>query len=50
MLDLSEQVATKHFAPHNKKADAQEPRVEDGRVVLIPEVREAASRCSPRPG
>ena len=41
VLELSEQVATKHFAPHNKKADAQEPRFEDGRVVLIPEVREA---------
>ncbi len=41
VLELSEQVATRHFAPHNKKADAQEPRFEDGRVVLIPEVRAA---------
>ncbi|MCA1712066.1 MAG: acyl-CoA dehydrogenase [Actinobacteria bacterium] len=42
VLDLSEQVATKHFAPHNKKADANEPYVgDDGKVVLIPEVRAA---------
>ena len=41
VLDLSEQVATRHFASHNKKADTQEPHVVDGRVVLIPEVREA---------
>ncbi|MCU1672306.1 MAG: acyl-CoA dehydrogenase [Frankiales bacterium] len=42
VLDLSEQVATTHFAPHNKKADANEPYVgDDGKVVLIPEVRAA---------
>jgi alkylation response protein AidB-like acyl-CoA dehydrogenase len=41
VLDLSEQVATEHFAPHNKKNDAQEPHVVDGRVVLVPEVRKA---------
>ncbi len=41
VLDLSEQVATKHFATHNKKADQNEPRFEDGRVVLIPEVKAA---------
>ena len=37
-LDLCEEIATKHFAPHNKKADANEPRFENGRVVMIPEV------------
>lgn len=37
-LDLCEQIATDHFAPHNKKADANEPRFEDGKVVMIPEV------------
>src|SRR4051794_16627691 len=41
VLDLSEQVATKHFAPHNKKADANEPTFDGERVTLIPEVKEA---------
>ncbi|MEU6735579.1 acyl-CoA dehydrogenase [Streptomyces physcomitrii] len=40
-LDLSEQIATRHFAPHNKKADAEEPRFDGERVHLIPEVKEA---------
>ena len=26
VLDLAEQIATEHFAPHNKKGDANEPR------------------------
>ena len=41
VLDLSEQVATKHFATHNKKADAQEPTFDGERVHLIPEVKQA---------
>ena len=41
VLDLAEQVATEQFAPHNKKNDAVEPSVVDGRVVLIPEVAAA---------
>jgi len=41
VLDLSEQVATEQFAPHNTKSDQQEPRVVDGRVVLVPEVAAA---------
>ena len=42
ILELAERVATDRFAPHNAKADANEPYVgEDGRVVLIPEVAEA---------
>ncbi|MFE6051452.1 acyl-CoA dehydrogenase [Kitasatospora sp. NPDC056446] len=41
VLDLSEAVATRHFAPHNKKNDAQEPRFDGERVHLIPEVGEA---------
>ena len=43
-LDLSEALATDHFAPHNKKADANEPRFENGRVVMIPEVGAALKR------
>lgn len=42
VLDLSADIATKHFATHNKKADAQEPRMDaDGRVEIIPEVKAA---------
>jgi alkylation response protein AidB-like acyl-CoA dehydrogenase len=42
VLDLSEQIAVRYFANHNKKADANEPYVgDDGKVVLIPEVAEA---------
>ncbi|WP_059005725.1 acyl-CoA dehydrogenase [Streptomyces specialis] len=41
VLDLSETIATRHFAPHNKKNDAQEPRFDGERVHIIPEVKEA---------
>jgi butyryl-CoA dehydrogenase len=41
VLDLSEQLATELFAPHNKTADANEPRFVDGRVEMIPEVKVA---------
>lgn len=41
VLDLAEQIATEQFAPHNRKADENEPRMVDGKVVLIPEVAEA---------
>jgi hypothetical protein len=36
VLDLAEQIATEHFAPHNRKADENEPRMVDGKVELIP--------------
>jgi alkylation response protein AidB-like acyl-CoA dehydrogenase len=41
VLDLAEQIATEHFAPHNRKADENEPRFVDGRVEMIPEVGRA---------
>src|SRR3954449_13471150 len=41
VLELAEQIATEHFAPHNRKADENEPRMVDGRAVLIPEVAQA---------
>jgi len=41
VLELAEQMATDHFAPHNRKADENEPRFVDGKVELIPEVRQA---------
>ncbi|SHN88315.1 butyryl-CoA dehydrogenase [Geodermatophilus obscurus] len=41
VLDLAEQIATEHFAPHNRKADENEPRLVDGKAVLVPEVKQA---------
>jgi alkylation response protein AidB-like acyl-CoA dehydrogenase len=41
VLDLAEQIATEHFAPHNRKADENEPRMVDGKVELLPEVGRA---------
>ena len=41
VLDLSERVATEHFAPHNRTADAHEPQFDGERVHLIPEVAKA---------
>jgi len=40
-LDLAESIATDHFAPHNKLADANEPTYDGERVHLIPEVAKA---------
>jgi len=42
VLDLSADIATKCFAPHNKKGDQSEPTVgPDGKVVLIDEIKDA---------
>jgi butyryl-CoA dehydrogenase len=41
VLDLAERIATDHFAPHNRKADENEPRMVDGKVEMIPEVGRA---------
>jgi alkylation response protein AidB-like acyl-CoA dehydrogenase len=41
VLDLCEQLATRYFAPHNKKSDANEPHFDGARVTLIDEVKEA---------
>jgi butyryl-CoA dehydrogenase len=41
VLDLSEQMATKHFKPHNKKSDANEPTFDGTTVHLIPEIKAA---------
>ncbi len=46
MLHLAEQIATRDFAPHNRKADEDEPRLVDGRVELITEV--APGEAGPR--
>ncbi|MDP7704769.1 acyl-CoA dehydrogenase [Mycobacterium sp. TY815] len=41
LLDLCEDLATRYFAPHNKKNDAHEPTFDGERVSVIPEVKEA---------
>jgi alkylation response protein AidB-like acyl-CoA dehydrogenase len=41
VLGLAEQIATEHFAPHNRKADANEPTFDGETVTLIPEVKRA---------
>lgn len=41
VLDLSEQIATEHFATHNRAADTDEPRFDGERVHMIPEVGQA---------
>ena len=41
VLDLCEQLATRYFANHNKKSDAQEPTFDGHRVNVIPEVKES---------
>ncbi|MFR9752343.1 acyl-CoA dehydrogenase [Nocardia sp. 004] len=40
-LELSEQLATKYFAPHNKLNDSNEPTFDGERVTLIPEIGRA---------
>jgi butyryl-CoA dehydrogenase len=41
LLDLAAEIAAECFAPHNKRNDAEEPRLEGDRVVLLPEVKKA---------
>ena len=43
VLNLAERLADDKFAPHNRDADISEPRIEDGKVVLVPQVGEALS-------
>jgi alkylation response protein AidB-like acyl-CoA dehydrogenase len=40
-LELAEQLASEHFAPHNRAADLNEPTFDGQTVTLIPEVRPA---------
>ena len=47
VLDLSADIATKCFAPHNKKGDQNGPTVgPDGKVVLIEEIKHALDTYS----
>jgi len=40
-IDTALQIAVERFAPHNRKADLNEPRFDGQRVTLIPEVGQA---------
>ena len=40
-LGTARNIAEKFFAPHNRKGDENEPRYEDGKAILIPEVKPA---------
>ena len=41
VLDLFEELATRYFAPHNKKSDQNEPSFDGTSVTVIPEVKQA---------
>lgn len=43
IIDVAEQIALEKFYPHNMAGDANEPVVVNGRVELIPEVKEAVA-------
>ncbi|ULP46100.1 acyl-CoA dehydrogenase [Mycolicibacter virginiensis] len=45
-LDLCEQLASRYFAPHNKKSDAHEPTFDGTKVTIIDEVKEALAACA----
>jgi butyryl-CoA dehydrogenase len=40
-ISTARAIAEKYFAPHNRKADENEPRFENGEAILIPEVKPA---------
>jgi alkylation response protein AidB-like acyl-CoA dehydrogenase len=41
VIDVSEQLAMEHFHPHDAKLDDNEPMMENGKVKIIPEVKDA---------
>ncbi len=41
VIDTARRIAEEKFRPHAAKSDAEEPRIENGKVVLIPEIKEA---------
>ncbi len=44
VLEVSLELAKKEFAPHNRKADLEEPHLEDGVIKIIPEVGQALEK------
>lgn len=45
LAEAGERLAREHLAPHAAKSDAEEPRLVDGRAVVIPEVKAALDNC-----
>jgi len=43
IIDVAEQIAREKFHPHLAASDAREPVMVDGRVAMIPEIREAVA-------
>ena len=41
VLDLSRELATKYFAPHNRASDLHEPTFDGEKVHILPEVKQA---------
>jgi alkylation response protein AidB-like acyl-CoA dehydrogenase len=41
VLDTAARIAAEQFATHSRQADQNEPRFEDGRVLIIPQVKRA---------
>jgi alkylation response protein AidB-like acyl-CoA dehydrogenase len=41
VLTLCEELAERHFAPHYKRSDAEEPILRDGTVTVLPEIKDA---------
>ncbi|MEQ8398156.1 acyl-CoA dehydrogenase [Thalassobaculum sp.] len=46
VIDTARRIAEAKFLPHAAKSDANEPRLENGKVVLIPEIGEALQAFS----
>ncbi|MFN3267120.1 MAG: acyl-CoA dehydrogenase [Deinococcales bacterium] len=44
VLEIALELAKKEFAPHNRKADLEEPHLENGKIKIIPEVAQALSK------
>ncbi len=44
LLELAEQLATEHFAPHFRASDEQEPSFDGTTVTVLPEIGEALRR------
>lgn len=45
-LDMAQAIASEKFAPHNRKADENEPLFDGERVTMIPEIKEAVKAFS----
>lgn len=45
LAEAAERLAREHLAPHAAKSDAEEPKLVDGRAVVIPEIRAALDAC-----